>query len=616
MHGETSVITCHRMCRSTYPLLVLLVLMSGISGVTNRVGAQERPVENFEETVAVELVNVEVRVVDKSGNPVTGLSADDFQVFHDGEAVPVSNFTEFRDGSPYAGAGGDLSSESGQTEVAADHHVVVYIDELHLQASNRGAVIEELRRFISDNAIAAENVMIISQGRMLNIEASFGSSEEDLNETLKELAKAAPGLGSENATQQALEEIQRTWNQSRDSSATGEEGSMQIPGAGLAGGGVGGSGSSPRDVTMSSGALSSGNMPPSCNIFRSRVEAILSSWMRARADRISVTLASLVDSSSYLAALPGAKSLVYISDALEVVPGQALSNYADTICPSREQNLAMNTLGEEIDSSLMALTRHAAANQVTIYSIQGSSSQASSSGTARDRGMRAGSIASFDASRRASDQSGLIMLAEETGGRAVLSQNDYGQAFGELRTEMLSFYSLAYQPPINDSGPEHRIEVRMRDTELVARYRRGYMEKSQNKRFSESLQGALNLGLVDNPLEVKLGAGDYRGGGEGLVVLPLQVVIPVSRVSFVPRGEDLMARVVIRVLSRNLENGQVTRSDKSFQVKHEPDSEGQWMQLPMEIESESGLHLLAVGVLDQESGVTSLMSTTVEIPSL
>lgn len=609
------MITRHRLCRSAYPHFVLLALMSGIFGVTNRVGAQQTPVENFEETVAVELVNVEVRVVDKSGNPVTGLSADDFQVFHDGEAVQISNFTEFRDGSPYTGASDDMPVASGQGEVAAAHHVVVYIDELHLQASNRGAVIEELRRFISDNEISAENVMIISQGRMLNIEASFGSSEEDLNETLKELAKAAPGLGSENATQQALEEIQRTWNQSRDSSATGEEGSMQIPGASL-GGGIGGSGSSPRDVTGASGALGSGNLPPSCNIFRSRVEAILSTWMRARADRISVTLASLVDSSTYLAALRGAKSLVYISDALEVVPGIALSNYADTICPSREQNLVMNALGEQIDSSLMALTRHAAANQVTIYSIQGGSSRASGSGTARDRGMRAGSIASFDASRRASDQSGLILLAEETGGRAVLSQNDYGEAFGELRTEMLSFYSLAYQPPSNDSGPEHRIEVRMRDAELVTRHRRGYIEKSQNKRFSESLQGALYLGLVDNPLEVKLGAGDYRGSGEGLVILPLRVVIPISRVSFVPRGDELMARVAIRVLSRNLENGQVTRSDKTFQVKHDPGSEGQWMQLPVEVESESGSHLLAVGVLDQESGVRSLISTTVEVPAL
>ena len=605
-----------RLLRTSVPLSLVVAVLSAMSVVTIRVAAQDTPAENFEETIEVELVNVEVRVLDKTGNPVTGLSAADFQVFHDGQAVPISNFTEFRDGSPHIGGSDGRPPASGQTEIATDHHVVVYIDELHLQASHRGDLIEELRKFISDKEIAAENIMIVSQGRMLNIEAPFGSTQADLDETLNKLAKASPGLGSENATQQALEEIQRTWNQSRDSGATGEEGSMQIPGASLGGGGIGGSGGSPRDVTGASGALSSGNLPPSCNIFRSRVEAILSSWMRARADRIAVTLASLVDSSTYLAALPGAKSLVYLSDALEVVPGQALSNYADTICPSREQNLAMMALGEEIDSSLMALTRHAAANQVTIYTIQGGGSQAVSSGTARDRGMRAGSIASFDASRRASDQSGLILLAEETGGRAVLSQNDYEQAFSELRAELLSFYSLAYQPPISDSGPEHRIEVRMRDAELVTRHRRGYIEKSQNKRFSESLQGALYLGLVDNPLEVKLGAGDFRGGGDGLAVLPLRIVIPVSKVSFVPKGDELMARVVIRVLSRNLENGQVTRSDKSFQVKHESDSEGQWMQLPVEVEIESGPHLLAVGVLDQESGLTSLMSTTVEVPTL
>ena len=208
------------------------------------------------------------------------------------------------------------------------------------------------------------------------------------------------------------------------------------------------------------------------------------------------------------------------------------------------------------------------------------------------------------------------MLAEETGGRAVLNQNDYERAFDEVGTEMLNFYSLAYQPPAGEPKPEHAIKVRVEKPGLVARYRQGYMQKSDMKRFAESMQGALYLGLVDNPLEARLGAGEFQSAGDGPRILPLQIVLPVELVSFVPEGDDLMAGILVRVLTRNLESGLVGQAEKEFKIKHDPGGGGEWMQLPVDLEIESGSQLLVVGVLDRESGVTSLVSTTVEVPSV
>jgi VWFA-related protein len=413
---------------------------------------------------------------------------------------------------------------------------------------------------------------------------------------------------------QALDDIQRTWNQSRDSTGAANQQMAQIPGSNL--GGVGATtGGSPRDVTGAAGSLSSGNVPSSCQIFDSRVEAILSSWMQARTNSISVTLTSLGDTSTYLAGLPGTKSLLYLSDALETMPGQALSDYASTICPGGQQNLAMNALGEQLGSAFIALTRHAAANRVTIYSLQGGGLQVSSSGSARDSGVRPGSIASFEASRRAGDQAGLITLAEETGGRAAMSMNDYSLALDELSTEMLSFYSMAYQPPATDARGSHSIEVRVRDEGLKARFRRGYVDKSQDQRLSESLQGALYLGLVNNPLEARLAADAFRPGDEGVLIMPLRIVLPVELVSFIPDGDQLMANVLVRIMSRDLGTGQTISADRPFKVKHQPGSEGEWMQLPVDLPLTPGSHLVAIGVLDQESGMKSLVSTTIEVPS-
>ncbi len=46
----------------------------------------------FIESLDVNVVNIEVVVSDKQGNPVLGLTADDFEILEDGEPVDVSNF--------------------------------------------------------------------------------------------------------------------------------------------------------------------------------------------------------------------------------------------------------------------------------------------------------------------------------------------------------------------------------------------------------------------------------------------------------------------------------------------------------------------------------------------
>jgi len=168
---------------------------------------------------------------------------------------------------------------------------------------------------------------------------------------------------------------------------------------------------------------------------------------------------------------------------------------------------------------------------------------------------------------------------------------------------------------VTNAGMEHKIEVRMQDKGLTARFRRGYVDKSLDQRFSESLQGALLLGLVDNPLEARLAADAFRAGPEGVMIMPLRVVLPVELVSFIPEGEQLMASILVRILSRDLETGQTASAERPFKVKHQPGGGGEWMQLPVDLELAPGSHSVAIGVLDQESGVTSLVSTTIDVPS-
>jgi hypothetical protein len=52
------------------------------------------------EQVEVHVVNVDVSVTDRSGNPVNGLTKHDFEIFEDGKPLKVTNFSVFSSVGP------------------------------------------------------------------------------------------------------------------------------------------------------------------------------------------------------------------------------------------------------------------------------------------------------------------------------------------------------------------------------------------------------------------------------------------------------------------------------------------------------------------------------------
>jgi len=68
-------------------------------------------------------------------------------------------------------------------------------------------------------------------------------------------------------------------------------------------------------------------------------------------------------------------------------PGEALTTYVDSICPGGSQNTALRAVGEQLGSAFLDLARHAAANRVTLYAVQGGGFQTGTVGDAGDSGM-------------------------------------------------------------------------------------------------------------------------------------------------------------------------------------------------------------------------------------
>ncbi len=589
---------------------------------------------SFTERIDVQLVNVDVWVTDSQGEPATGLTAADVEVLHDGEPVPISHFTEMRRGMEYRGptgeaAGDGFSGAAGGQPTDSPSHVVVYFDQSRLHPRNYPRLVKNLEQLLAEGGVEPERVLVLRQTQSLAVEAPFGSSRQQLEEAIARLGEGATGgIALETENEQALDAIRDSWEQSQDSIGSAAGGLAAAgPGANEpAGGGAGGGGggaAGPRSVV---GGVGSGAGPDACGMFLNQIQPILEGFARSRGQRVAVTLRNLTDAASFLAGLPGVKTLLYLSDGLDLQPGAALASYASGLCPAGSADLLSGAMSEHLTQSFLELTRHANANRVTFYSLQASGLQSPGAASAA-RGRKArGAFRSrglYESSQRAGERGGLSLIAEETGGRAIFNRNDLGPELAKIGQDLRTYYSLAYSPPAGDPGAkqgrEHRIEVRLRDDSLTARYRRGYLEKDDDRWLAERIEGALNLGITNNPLGVRLGAGDVtpgeaRPGGEATFRLPLHVMVPVERLAFVPGDGAHVAEITVRAMVRSLASGALATRQQTYRVKGSPGAQG-FANLLLELELGEGAQLTALGIRDLGSREASFVSTTLQMGS-
>ena len=568
---------------------LLPVLAAGLAALAQSAAAAQtqdpdRPA--FSEIVDVQLVNIEVWVSDNRGRPVTGLSLEDFEVREDGRPVTVEFFSEVTD----AVAGGtadqtpapvqEASAGAGPAEPA---HLVLYFDDLHLGPASRKRVIEELRTFLDEEKFPAERVLIFRQDRNLVTEAYFGSSREDLDLALERIA-ASPGMGgqSQQTKRLAVQNLNQLWKDSRELASLASAG----------------------------GRLTT--EPAPCPMFMRRALPEIQSHARIGRDRIDSTLDHLTTTVRFLAALPGVKTLLYFSDSLERTPGSDLQAFITGLCPAGDRFRSLSPV-EELSTGFHELTRHANANRVTIYALQTNSLRPPFLSTAEQASVDFLGANPFNGAIREAERDGMAVLSGETGGRAIFNRNQFGDEFEQIADEMASYYSLAYRPPHGGDRGEHQIRVRVRGRNVQVRHRRGYRDKSSDQRMSEQLDGALYLGLVENPLGVRLGAGRVRAAGGGKRRLPLHVMVPAAGVAFLPFEDKEMAQIKVEVASRHAPTSKVVRDEKTFLVEAPPDRDTRLLDLVFNIDIPDGLNMVAVGVRDDATRETAFVSTTLAV---
>jgi len=209
----------------------------------------------------------------------------------------------------------------------------------------------------------------------------------------------------------------------------------------------------------------------------------------------------------------------------------------------------MERTGVENQSELRAAINAAVRANLAIYSMDMRGLQAIvPGGEAQNASLRGTSPYSGQATLNAFDsnfssQETLVTLAEDTGGRAFLDSNDFGQVFRGVQEDTSIYYILGYRStnPARDGKYRH-ITVRLKAPNYKLEYRRGYYAPADFRHSNQEdrelqLQQELASELPSTDMPVYLSAGYFRMSGDKFFV-PVSIVVPGSEIPFVSKSDE------------------------------------------------------------------------------
>jgi VWFA-related protein len=176
------------------PVLSVLLAVAGAQAPATPPPAQagaERELPRI--GVETELVELDVVVTDREGRPVTDLGPESFELREDGQPRPITHFvpgfTVSSPPAPPAAPGRPASTPAAATPevVPRARHIVMAVDDYHLEPADLPWVKSALLRFIDDQLLAADQAMVVATSGSLGALQQFTTDREVLRRAVDRL---------------------------------------------------------------------------------------------------------------------------------------------------------------------------------------------------------------------------------------------------------------------------------------------------------------------------------------------------------------------------------------------------------------------------------------------
>lgn len=450
----------------------------------------------FFESVDVNVVNVETVVTDRHGVRVPDLSADDFQLFVDGQLTPIEFFSEIRGGDVISkqGEAGALPSVVPGRPVGTSY--LVFVDEFFTIPGDRRRVLSALEDELGFLGPEDRMAVVAWDGSKVEMLSTWSQSQRDLTQALRAAAQR-PSYGT-----RRLAEL--------------------------------------RNFEHGRGLLFNRR------VSRSGSSNYLDPEERAYIDLLRSQLENGVASAS--ASLrgfgnpPGRKVMLLLTGGWADQPAEYAVADPYRLLFEREYRFELYS----------PMTETANLLGYTLYPVDVAGLEASGI-TNTASGAFLGIFSDRDFYREQEVHYGLERIARDTGGIALINgQRD--APLGEVAADTRSYYWLGFTPTrVGDDRP-HDIRVQALPKALRVRTRQGYSDLSRSQELAMATESALIFGNPAGAMALEVEIGEAVRAGWGKIELPITVRLPLSDLTLIPTGENWVGSLELRVAVQD-ENG-------------------------------------------------------------
>ncbi len=502
--------------------LAAILLVPAFAAAQSEPEAQARRHGIFLETIDVSLVNVEIVVTDKKGNPVKDLTIDDFEILDDGEAVEITNFYRVEGGHRALGPAKpeEAPAEPELSEEFEPFSLIVLVDDVFITPQSRSRIFKSLREQLDEIMADGTQVMVARVDPEVQIEQRFSKDRATVAATLKRLENVRRSPFSiDNEATMILRDIAHSY----------------APGGFSADGG---------DMDEEVGRIDA-----------IRLLAISRSHVREVYFKVSRSTEVIGAFLGSLAGMPGRKALLYVCDQMPLRPGERVmvtwwGKYGDLF----GEEIGVHSVDAEVrpyDTSqrLYDLIADASASRVVFYPVGAGLSERLQAVTAE---MKMNfTTGSFGNDVAFPAEEGLRVLALGTGGEAAIEVANPKKLLVRMRNDLTHYYSLAYPSPHQGDGERHKLTVRVKRPGVELRYLESYRDKDDDQQMEDRTLSALLFDTVDNPLGVRVIVGEAQKETKKRYLVPIHVRLPVKNLVLLPKEKVHVGRVSIFIVARD-----------------------------------------------------------------
>ena len=531
--------------------------------------------EKLVESIEVRVVNVDVVVSDRAGNPVMGLKRDDFEIFENGKPQTITNLYEIQS------SGGEAPSPVRTSSPPVLHpteneqrarRLVLFVDNSSLPFFSRLNVLRALDHYIDREMLADDETTIVTWNPGLKIATPFTTNRAALRAAIKTMSERVSNGSSDMVAQQ---------DQIKDSC-------LQY---------------------IASAKLGNLTFSEAWNLCKVTVDGHTEELARNTRN----VLEAMRLTSTTLAGVEGKKVMVIAGAHLPERPGLELTMWAyQTFAPYLRSVNPMQALHETQHNSttysIAKFARQANADGVTVYVIDAADSRdfiSAEQSTDTDLDQQ---FASFTNTAQAYQT-----IANVTGGMLVNS-NNFDSAFTTIAKDLGSYYSLGYKPSADAKSTRDRnIVLKTKNPAYRVRSRRTYLPKSSDEQISDRvIANIYHAGLKsDWPIAFTTGAPKKDGDR---VRIPIVITIPAT-LTLLPQDRQLEGGFDVYVAVGNDEHGMSTVSKIPQPVKLPASEENSFRGKPMTYDTSlivrPGECTISIAVVDQITNTTGFARATI-----